>query len=609
MKCLQWDPPYALCDFGLGELSIGSATPEGLDAIFTTIPPPGKVQVMTMPKTSSVNLTRSPAFTALIRTSTAYSYALGGHMMAPWDIYMPGANAPRYFGLASEFADVYEFVRSHAALLDAATTPVPDPRSTTSESAYNLTYSGGTPAKLGLRFRFPFPYTTSSYHGPKIGGAQFSGQSLESCEKLCDADAKCKGLYFSSYDCYTLHALVQCDTELAGASYTRNVTAPRGDGAQTTALAASSVADVRVKVRVAPNRSLATVHIVDWRDAFAGQLPIAPCTRTPQPCPSNPGVTFCNSDPTPGQCQEKMPHRPCPPCPLDRQEGYSSGTTPLEAQPYSEASTSGADYPAFRLNISNAILNNLRSPATQGDAKKLLGASCLSVLKGCWPVQAQLSRCRVCEGRQQQHLKQAGCSAHDIDAYCGRRRGCGELRFILHSLGDVPPTVVNGTCQGGVTVLTLASPKPWAMLEVRPRALKLDDDDASSTQSPPAGGSTDTCTAALQAACPRTPGAKRTAAGVMLCDVCASKHQQSLRASNCSAADVQSWCATVPPVIVAAVSATGSIDITLGDLKLAVSSTFTEAVGVVKECESEQTRPLDSHRPSEPRVLTDLCAV
>ena len=34
---------YGLCDFGMGELSIGAATPEGLEAVFTTAPPAGKI--------------------------------------------------------------------------------------------------------------------------------------------------------------------------------------------------------------------------------------------------------------------------------------------------------------------------------------------------------------------------------------------------------------------------------------------------------------------------------------------------------------------------------------------------------------------------------------
>ena len=41
-----------------------------------------------------------------------------------------------------------------------------------------------------------------------------------------------------------------------------------------------------------------------------------PCTTTkPQPCPNEPKVTFCESDPTPGQCRQPMPHKGCPPCP------------------------------------------------------------------------------------------------------------------------------------------------------------------------------------------------------------------------------------------------------------------------------------------------------
>eukprot|EP01047_Picozoa_sp_COSAG01_P075280 COSAG01_NODE_12851_length_1675_cov_2.241117_1_plen_61_part_10 len=57
----------------------------------------------------------------LIRTSIAYSYALGAQMMAPWDIYLPTPHAQRYYGRAAQYADLYQFVRRHAALLDATT--------------------------------------------------------------------------------------------------------------------------------------------------------------------------------------------------------------------------------------------------------------------------------------------------------------------------------------------------------------------------------------------------------------------------------------------------------------------------------------------------------
>ena len=42
--------------------------------------------------------------------------------------------------------------------------------------------------------------------------------------------------------------------------------------------------------------------------------PPAPCNRKPQPCPNEPGHTFCPSDPRAGQCQDK-PVKDCPPCP------------------------------------------------------------------------------------------------------------------------------------------------------------------------------------------------------------------------------------------------------------------------------------------------------
>ena len=39
-----------------------------------------------------------------------------------------------------------------------------------------------------------------------------------------------------------------------------------------------------------------------------------PCSTTPQPCKSTPGHTYCESDPSLGQCQ-RPPVKTCPPCP------------------------------------------------------------------------------------------------------------------------------------------------------------------------------------------------------------------------------------------------------------------------------------------------------
>ena len=108
---------------------------------------------MTMPKHHNVTLVNSAAFTVLIRTSIAYSYALGSQMMVPWDIYLPTPHAARYYGLKSQFSDLYEFVRTRAVLLDATIVPKPAWNASTNErgensSAYNLRLPIGTAGRL-----------------------------------------------------------------------------------------------------------------------------------------------------------------------------------------------------------------------------------------------------------------------------------------------------------------------------------------------------------------------------------------------------------------------------------------------------------------------------
>lgn len=44
--------------------------------------------------------------------------------------------------------------------------------------------------------------------------------------------------------------------------------------------------------------------------------------------------------------------------------------------------------------------------------------SCSRALAGCWPVKDEHTHCQLCEGKQQQQLKAAGCTALDIERYC-----------------------------------------------------------------------------------------------------------------------------------------------------------------------------------------------
>jgi hypothetical protein len=334
------------CDYVLGELSASDATPEGLEAIFVILLPAGKSQVMTMPKSKNVSLVNSPAFEALIRTSIAYTYALGSNMVAPWDIYLPTPTADRYYGNASQYGDLFAFVRQHSELLDATTQPVPDPRSPAGEaSRYYHNFTGGAPGKPGRRWRFPYPYTAPGYAG-HIGGSRFTDQSLLTCEILCDSTSHCRGIYFYGGTCYTLNELVECQTTLRGDSYMKNLSAaPHNHSASSVPVANSSDENVRIKVRRSVDQSVAAVHIVDWRHALPSIWP--------------------------------------------------TGVLP------------NITYPPFQLNVSNAILRHATA--------------------------------------------------------------CTDLEFVLHQLGPGrPPRVVKGPCAGNVTVLTLPSPVPWSLIEVRP---------------------------------------------------------------------------------------------------------------------------------------------
>ena len=79
------------------------------------------------------------------------------------DIYLPTPHAARYFGNATQYGDLFRFVRRHGELLDATTEAVALPRR--SEGRYTLTHSKGPQGGDGKRFRFPFPYTAKDYKG------------------------------------------------------------------------------------------------------------------------------------------------------------------------------------------------------------------------------------------------------------------------------------------------------------------------------------------------------------------------------------------------------------------------------------------------------------
>ena len=102
------------------------------------------------------------------------------------DIYLPTPHAARYFGNATQYGDLFRFVRRHAELLDATAEAVALPRR--SEGRYTLTHSKGPQGGDGKRFRFPFPYTAKDYKGAQIGGTMFRDYELIACQQMCDKD-------------------------------------------------------------------------------------------------------------------------------------------------------------------------------------------------------------------------------------------------------------------------------------------------------------------------------------------------------------------------------------------------------------------------------------
>lgn len=52
-----------------------------------------------------------------VRRAIGLTYALGHRMLAPWDVYV-NSEADRWFGKVEDYGDIYDFVRTNAALLD-----------------------------------------------------------------------------------------------------------------------------------------------------------------------------------------------------------------------------------------------------------------------------------------------------------------------------------------------------------------------------------------------------------------------------------------------------------------------------------------------------------
>jgi hypothetical protein len=240
---------------------------------------------MTMPKSKNATEDGSETFVRLVRRSVAQSYALGGNMMVPWDIYLPTPAALRYYGDPSQYADLFEFIREQADMLEELGPDAPFDRNST--DGFHVLGTGAAGAG-GDGVRFRFPTDTPPSRGVVLEGTRSQGACAWECRRR---SAGCAG-FFSSVprggrgSCVLLSAPLETihGTAVSGWSWkttTTNTTTHRTRELDAWRGARSNVTFVDVVLRGRAestiNRRAATaaaaswaVHLVNWAEHDEG---------------------------------------------------------------------------------------------------------------------------------------------------------------------------------------------------------------------------------------------------------------------------------------------------------------------------------------------------
>ncbi|MBK8563824.1 MAG: hypothetical protein IPN76_10915 [Saprospiraceae bacterium] len=99
--------PFSEFDFGVAEIPERRANPEFIYATIREARRLGKAQVFTF----------SNERDWLVQKMIAATYACGGNMLVPWDVWQ-GGGKERYFGKAQQYAPIYGFIRAISPWLD-----------------------------------------------------------------------------------------------------------------------------------------------------------------------------------------------------------------------------------------------------------------------------------------------------------------------------------------------------------------------------------------------------------------------------------------------------------------------------------------------------------
>ena len=174
-------------------------------------------------------------------------------MMVPWDIYLPGPSAHRFYGAGWQFSDIFSFIHNHSDTLDAHDKlfgNVPD-------HGMSLVHTG----VHGDGGRWRLPSDSPPTRGEDLPGVSGVAGCAWHCEQ---GNATCLGMFVSgSGHCYLLAELQLIrGTVLAGDSFVRNATVPAAPPPYS-----CDVLSVELVGRQGSGRSgfSRAIHISDWR--------------------------------------------------------------------------------------------------------------------------------------------------------------------------------------------------------------------------------------------------------------------------------------------------------------------------------------------------------
>ncbi|MEK6796903.1 MAG: chitobiase/beta-hexosaminidase C-terminal domain-containing protein [Spirochaetota bacterium] len=142
----DWSEIELAFDSCIGELNAADAQPSYLYEAMRKAASFNRGQTVTMPLRSDPKET--PDWITHIRKTIAVVYAVGGHIEAPWDTYLPTPKGDRFFGKPEQYADMFAFIRASAPYLDgyedayAHGADIDDARWTKQNKPFHITRGG-----------------------------------------------------------------------------------------------------------------------------------------------------------------------------------------------------------------------------------------------------------------------------------------------------------------------------------------------------------------------------------------------------------------------------------------------------------------------------------